>query len=218
MLGALQHAAQLSALRSGPIRPSAARPVLRHQFVSMLAKFQPRVQSVLPAVRDASAVSAGRVRTCLSAAVFRAAGQSVCRLPAASLLRSERSGRSLSLTGFINPGRAFAGIGRSLACRGALSQNCLPSADRWLLFCVASAGKIRRWGDVDDGSVDGLGRFAATDSHGPTPAALADLLARPLHRSAASTPRVGSTEWTGGLVERFGSAASRRLSGRRNSL
>jgi hypothetical protein len=109
MLGALLHAAQLSALRSGPIRPSAARPVLRYRLVPVLAE----VQSVLPAVRDASAVSAGRVRTCLSAAVFRAAGQSVCRLPAASLLRFERAGRSLSLTGSTNP----AGLALELAAR-----------------------------------------------------------------------------------------------------
>jgi hypothetical protein len=99
MLGALQYAAQLSALRSGSIRPSATRPVLRHRFVHVLAE----VQSVLPAVLDGPAVSAGRVSTCLSAAVFRAAGQSVCRLPAAHLLRPERSGRSLSMTGSANP-------------------------------------------------------------------------------------------------------------------
>jgi hypothetical protein len=109
MLGALLHAAQLSALRSGPIRPSSARPVLRHQLVPLLAE----MQSVLPAVRDASAVSTGRVWTCLSAAVFRAAGQSVCRGCSASLRRSGRSGRSLSLTGSANP----AGLALELAAR-----------------------------------------------------------------------------------------------------
>ena len=94
------------------------------------------VQSVLPAVLDGPAVSAGRVSTCLSAAVFRAAGQSVCRLPAASPATA-RAFRSFPVDdGFCESGRALARIGRSLACRGALSQNCLAARRLLELFFV----------------------------------------------------------------------------------
>ena len=104
MLGALLYAAQLSALRSGPIRPPAARPVLRHRFVLVLARSAIRVARRTGWVRRIAPGGCGPV---CPPPYFGPPVNRCAVVPAASLLRSERSGRSLSLTGSVESSSGF---------------------------------------------------------------------------------------------------------------